>query len=881
MDVMTTRICAQGVGSLGYARVLVNANAKKGLDDSIDVLYKNKKNEEKFVKKVRVEYDWKPPVCQQCGVFGHTENKCHKNLKTQLKIKVDDNDAEGFTKVENRKEKYNEGRKKYVNKFAENKYGNQKFIYRKKINTVADKEDVSSNKCTNKESLNTPSQTMKKIWNVRDNVIKDIKSTVNKFSVLQELEKYHIRIKLSNKEKDEVEKYLMMDLQPSVSATNKWSKEMIEFFKEKRKEHYRKDNSHVIEDTDGETDIELDENDVFIDRSGTAKFMTDNEVSGLVLETHMKKDRIDKVGMNIFGSWSWQNNVNLSRKGCRIAVGWDSNSVNCSLMNATEQSMLYHVEVIAGDVNVSLKLEDHSEGMSNFTQDMIDFQNCVNDVEIEDISCTGVHFTWTKSLLNPNSKILKKIDRVMSNCEFITKFSNANVVFLPFGISDHSPAILKIPQVMVKKNKSFRLANYITNKMEFRELVKEKWEVNINGHSMYMMVKKLKGLKPHLNKLNWSNGNLFKKAAELKEKVNEVQGKIDKDPTNKELREEGADILKNYIEAAEDEEKLLMQKAKVNWLKEEDKNTAYFHKVLKGRLNRSRILSICAEDGTRFENYEVANQIIKHFEGFLRISPSNVSLTNDDNELFEKQIPLDKAKLMIKDVTEEEIKKALFDIDDNKAPGPDGFTSKFFKKSWDISAFVPGRAITDNILLTQELLKGYDCAYDTICWRFIKDILRRFGFPERMVMRIMTCVASTKFTICVNGERYGYFKGVEVSSKFKITYLCFADDLIMLSHGDMSSVATLKRALDKFSSISGLYPHLSKCTMFCGSLDDDTKEAISSIFPFKEGKLLVRYLGVPLVTKKIGIAECNQLVEKVRQKLSDWKNKSLSYAGRA
>ncbi|GKA76581.1 RNA-directed DNA polymerase, eukaryota, reverse transcriptase zinc-binding domain protein [Tanacetum coccineum] len=267
--------------------------------------------------------------------------------------------------------------------------------------------------------------------------------------------------------------------------------------------------------------------------------------------------------------------------------------------------------------------------------------------------------------------------------------------------------------------------------------------------------------------------------------------------------------LKNYIEAAEDEEKLLMQKAKVNWLKEEDKNTAYFHKVLKGRLNRSIILSICAEDGTRFENYEVANQNVKHFEGFLGISPSN-------------------------DVTEEEIKKALFDIDDNKAPGPDGFTSKFFKKSWDIvkrdfcaaikeffntgkilgevnatliflvpkmltpqkvsdfrpiaccnviykciskiltnriksalnhivddnqSIFVPGRAITDNILLTQELLKGYNCAYDTICWRFIKDILRRFGFPERMVMWIMTCVASTKFTICVNGERYGYFNG--------------------------------------------------------------------------------------------------------------------------
>nr|GEX31322.1 RNA-directed DNA polymerase, eukaryota, reverse transcriptase zinc-binding domain protein [Tanacetum cinerariifolium] len=117
--------------------------------------------------------------------------------------------------------------------------------------------------------------------------------------------------------------------------------------------------------------------------------------------------------------------------------------------------------------------------------------------------------------------------------------------------------------------------------------------------------------------------------------------------------------------------------------------------------------------------------------------------------------------------------------------------------------------------------------------------------------------------------------------KFRITHLCFANDLIIFSHGDRVSVLTLKRALGRFSGISGLHPNLEKCTMFCGSLDDDTKNEIYSIFPFKEGKLPVRYLGVPLVTKKIGVSDCKQLVDKVNQRLNDWKNKSLSYAGRA
>ncbi|GJX47932.1 RNA-directed DNA polymerase, eukaryota, reverse transcriptase zinc-binding domain protein [Tanacetum coccineum] len=184
---------------------------------------------------------------------------------------------------------------------------------------------------------------------------------------------------------------------------------------------------------------------------------------------------------------------------------------------------------------------------------------------------------------------------------------------------------------------------------------------------------------------------------------------------------------------------------------------------------------------------------------------------------------------------------------------------------------------------------------------------------------IMKCITTPKFTICVNGDRYGYFNGrrglrqgdpispyiftlvmemlnlilkdeIRKEKEFKyhfgckqlkITHLCFADDLIMLCHGDITSVNTLKKALDKFSALSGLYPNLGKCIMFCGSLDNDTKDEISNIFPFKKGKLPVRYLGVPLVTKKIGIADCKQLVDKVTQKLNDWKNKSLSYAGRA
>ncbi|PWA79614.1 hypothetical protein CTI12_AA204000 [Artemisia annua] len=76
MDAMTTKMCTQGTGRLGYARVLVEVDAKKGLKDSIEVQYCDKNNKTIATKTVKVEYDWKPPVCSKCQVFGHCNDKC-------------------------------------------------------------------------------------------------------------------------------------------------------------------------------------------------------------------------------------------------------------------------------------------------------------------------------------------------------------------------------------------------------------------------------------------------------------------------------------------------------------------------------------------------------------------------------------------------------------------------------------------------------------------------------------------------------------------------------------------------------------------------------------------------------------------------------------
>ncbi|GKD91172.1 RNA-directed DNA polymerase, eukaryota, reverse transcriptase zinc-binding domain protein [Tanacetum coccineum] len=82
-----------------------------------------------------------------------------------------------------------------------------------------------------------------------------------------------------------------------------------------------------------------------------------------------------------------------------------------------------------------------------------------------------------------------------------------------------------------------------------------------------------------------------------------------------------------------------------------------------------------------------------------------------------------------------------------------------------------------------------------------------------------------------------------------ISHLCFADDLLVLCHGDLKSIQVIKRAMETFSSMS-------------------------------VGSLLVSYLGVTLITKQLSFIDCKCLIDRVKAKVNNWMNKMLSYAGR-
>ncbi|PWA45745.1 RNA-directed DNA polymerase, eukaryota, Reverse transcriptase zinc-binding domain protein [Artemisia annua] len=98
--------------------------------------------------------------------------------------------------------------------------------------------------------------------------------------------------------------------------------------------------------------------------------------------------------------------------------------------------------ILLGDFSVTLKVEEHSAGGSNVNNDMQNFIDCVEKIEVEDVCSSGLFFIWIKSHLMPTTRIMKELDRFMANEKFISSYVTAANQFLPFVTSDHSLAVL-------------------------------------------------------------------------------------------------------------------------------------------------------------------------------------------------------------------------------------------------------------------------------------------------------------------------------------------------------------------------------------------------------------------------------------------------------
>ncbi|GKC08314.1 zinc finger, CCHC-type containing protein, partial [Tanacetum coccineum] len=79
LDSYTSDMCLQSWGRSSYARVIIELRADVELKVNIVVAMPKITREGHYTCNFRVEYEWKPPRCSSCKVFGHIHEECPKN----------------------------------------------------------------------------------------------------------------------------------------------------------------------------------------------------------------------------------------------------------------------------------------------------------------------------------------------------------------------------------------------------------------------------------------------------------------------------------------------------------------------------------------------------------------------------------------------------------------------------------------------------------------------------------------------------------------------------------------------------------------------------------------------------------------------------------
>ncbi|XP_074288929.1 uncharacterized protein LOC141614072 [Silene latifolia] len=127
----------------------------------------------------------------------------------------------------------------------------------------------------------------------------------------------------------------------------------------------------------------------------------------------------------------------------------------------------------------------------------------VQDCKFADMRARGAFFTWTNKD-EVGTKIYSRIDRMLVNDKWTINFPTSYVHYLPEGMFDHCPALVKLEEEPCGRRAPFKYFNMWSLSPDYDNIIRNGWQRQVQGTAMFQVVKKLKALKYDLKKLNKS-----------------------------------------------------------------------------------------------------------------------------------------------------------------------------------------------------------------------------------------------------------------------------------------------------------------------------------------------------------------------------------------
>nr|GEV03585.1 RNA-directed DNA polymerase, eukaryota [Tanacetum cinerariifolium] len=247
------------------------------------------------------------------------------------------------------------------------------------------------------------------------------------------------------------------------------------------------------------------------------------------------------------------------------------------------------------------------------------------------------------------------------------------------------------------------------------------------------------------------------------------------------------------------------------------------------------------------------------------------------------------------------------------------------------SAFLSKRQILDGPFVINEVLSwcklkkhqatffkvDFAKAYDSVRWDFLDDVLLSFGFGLKWRAWILGSLTSGKASILVNGSstfefqfhcglkqgdplapylfilvmeslhlsfarvvEAGIFKGLNLSNSLMVLHLFYADDAVFVREWSDSNLSCIMNVLHCFSLTSGLKINVHKSYLLWVGVSNAIIDVVAASLGCSIMKTPFNYLEVPVGGNMSNIKAWDDIIRKLKSRLSKWKIKTLSIEGR-
>ncbi|WMV09897.1 hypothetical protein MTR67_003282 [Solanum verrucosum] len=271
------------------------------------------------------------------------------------------------------------------------------------------------------------------------------------------------------------------------------------------------------------------------------------------------------------------------------------------------------------------------------------------------------------------------------------------------------------------KKKYFKFESWWLRVEGFKEKVRQWWGAFVvKGRPDYILAEKLKMLKEKLkkwsknNRGNWKQrkGDILNQLAAL-EVIHEHRALTDDEAMQK------SNLAIEFEEVARNEEIAWRQRSRIQWLKQGDRNTKYFHRIATAH---KRVNSI---DNLKVDGMEVtdAKEIKEAIQNYYKDLYKEAEEWRPELGLHEAtRISVEEQEELQRQFEEDEILEGIKLCAMENAPGQDGFPMSFYLAFWEL--------MKEDILKTLQYFYEYQKFEKSLNATFIALIPKKVGASE-------------------------------------------------------------------------------------------------------------------------------------------------------